>query len=149
MKLLRFRWVLLALMGLASIASAHIQVDNAWVRATVPGQQATGAFMKITSTVPVKLVSVATPAANINEIHETKMENGVMKMRAHLEGLDIPAKKTVELKPGGHHLMMMDLTQTIKTGGVVALELQFVDAKGRKDTVSVNAKTSFKDPYQK
>ena len=105
--------------------------------------------MKITSTVPVKLVSVATPAANINEIHETKMENGVMKMRAHLEGLDIPAKKTVELKPGGHHLMMMDLTQTIKTGGVVTLELQFVDAKGRKDTVSVNAKTSFKDPYQK
>ncbi len=149
MKLLRFRWFALALLAVATVASAQIKVENAWVRATVPGQQATGAFMKITSTEPVKLISVATPAANINEIHETKMENGIMRMRAHLEGLDIPAKKTVELKPGGHHLMMMDLTQTIKTGGVVTLELQFVDAKGRKDTVSVNAKTSFKDPYQK
>lgn len=149
MKLLRFRWFALALLAVATVASAQIKVENAWVRATVPGQQATGAFMKITSTEPVKLISVATPAANINEIHEMKMEAGVMKMRAHLGGLDIPARKVVELKSGGYHVMMMDLTQTIKTGQTVPLELQFADAKGLKRTVLVNAKTSFADPYPK
>ena len=149
MKLLRFRWFALALLAVATVASAQIKVENAWVRATVPGQQATGAFMKITSTEPVKLISVATPAANINEIHEMKMEAGVMKMRAHLGGLDIPARKVVELKSGGHHVMMMDLTQTIKPGQTVPLELQFADAKGLKRTVLVNAKTSFADPYPK
>ncbi len=105
--------------------------------------------LKITSTEPVKLISVATPAANINEIHEMKMEAGVMKMRAHLGGLDIPARKVVELKSSGYHVMMMDLTQTIKPGQTVPLELQFADAKGLKRTVLVNAKTSFADPYPK
>lgn len=147
MKLFRLQMAALTLVGMATLASAQIKVDKAWVRATVPGQQATGAFMRISSTEPVKLVSVATPAANINEIHQMTMENGVMKMRAHLGGIDIPANKTVELKSGGYHVMMMDLRQTIKAGENVALELQFTDAKGQNKTIPVNAKTSFKDPY--
>lgn len=149
MNQLRSRWLALAFCCSATLASAQIKVENAWVRATVPGQQATGAFMKITSAEPVKLMSVATPAASINEIHEMKMEGGVMKMRAHLGGLEIPANATVELKSGGYHVMMMDLTQTIKSGQTVPLELLFADAKGLKRTVSVSARTSFKDPYQK
>ena len=109
MKLLRTRVVAVALFSMATLACAQIKVDNAWVRATVPGQQATGAFMKITSIEAVKLSSVSSPAASISEIHEMKMDGGVMKMRALPSGLDIPANRAVELSSGGFHVRMMDL----------------------------------------
>ncbi len=137
-------WMLLS--GCA-VANAQIKVEEAWVRATVPGQQATGAFMKITSGQAVKLMAVTTPAASINEIHEMKMEGGVMKMRAYLAGLEIPANKTVELKSGGYHVMMMDLQQAIKAGEAVAIQLQFADANGNQQLVTVSARASFKNPY--
>ena len=101
--------VCLVLVVEATTAWAQIKVENAWVRATVPKQQATGAFMKITSVEAVKLMAVNTTVAKTNEIHEMKMEGDVMKMRAHPNGLDIPANTTVELKSGGYHLMMMEL----------------------------------------
>jgi copper(I)-binding protein len=133
---------------MATLACAQIKVDNAWVRATVPGQQATGAFMKITSIEAVKLSSVSSPAASISEIHEMKMDGGVMKMRALPSGLDIPANRAVELSSGGFHVMMMDLKQTISAGQSVPLELQFTNAKGHKTSVSVAAKAGFTDPYK-
>ena len=147
MKTLR---ILLLCLGLIfeTTAWAQIKVENAWVRATVPKQQATGAFMKITSVEAVKLVAVTTVLAKTNEIHEMKMEGDVMKMRAHLNGLDIPANTTVELKSGGYHVMMMELEQTIKAGDTVPLQLQFINAKGNKQVLTVNAKASFKDPYK-
>ncbi len=148
MKTLRISLVCLALVAGATAALAQIKVENAWVRATVPKQQATGAFMKITSVEAVKLMAVTTVVAKTNEIHEMKMEGDVMKMRAHLNGLDIPANTTVELKSGGYHLMMMELEQTIKAGDTVPLQLQFINAKGDKQVVTVNAKASFKDPYK-
>ena len=140
--------IALVLSGMAGATSAQIKVENAWVRATVTGQQSTGGFMKITSAQPVKLLTVTTPVALTNEIHEMKLEGDVMKMRAHLNGLDIPANKTVELKSGGYHLMMMELEKPIKAGDTVPLHLQFIDAKGSKQTVTVNAKVSFKNPYK-
>ena len=133
---------------MATLACAKIKVDNAWVRATVPGQQATGAFMKITSIEAVKLSSVSSPAASISEIHEMKMDGGVMKMRALPSGLDIPANRAVVLSSGCFHVMMMDLKQTISAGQSVPLELQFTNAKGHKTSVSVAAKAGFTDPYK-
>lgn len=103
--------------------------------------------MKITSGQAVKLIAVTTPAANINEIHEMKMEGGVMKMRAYLAGLDIPANKTVELKADGYHVMMMDLQRPVKAGETIAMQLQFADAKGNRQLIAVSAKVSFKNPY--
>ena len=147
MKLLRARVVAVALLGMATLACAHIKVTSAWVRATVPGQQATGAFMKITSTEAVKLSLVSSPAAGISEIHEMKIVGGVMKMRALPSGLDIPANKAVELSSGGVHVMMMDLKQTISAGQSVPLELRFTRAKGHMATVSVVAKAGFADPF--
>lgn len=147
MKTLRVSLVSLAVLGLALSASAQIKIENAWVRATVPQQQATGAFMKITSSETVTLVAVTTPAAKTNEIHEMKMEGGIMKMRAHLNGLEIRADTTLELKSGGYHLMMMELDKAIKAGDVVPLKLEFTDAKGKNKVVMVNAKASFKNPY--
>ena len=140
--------VCLVLVVEATTVWAQIKVENAWVRATVPKQQATGAFMKITSVEAIKLMAVTTVVAKTNEIHEMKMEGDVMKMRAHPNGLDIPANTTVELKSGGYHLMMMELEQTIKAGDTVPLQLQFINAKGNKQVVTVNAKVSFKDPYK-
>lgn len=139
----------LALAGMAATASAQIKVENAWVRATVAGQQSTGAFMKITSTEPVRLLSVSTPVAKTSEIHEMKLVGEVMKMRAHPDGVGIPANTPLELKSGGYHLMMMEMDQPIKAGEVVPLQLQFTNAKGKAQTLTVNAKASFKDPYKR
>lgn len=147
MKTLRISLVYLALVGFATTVSAQIKVENAWVRATVPKQQATGAFMKITSVEAVKLTAVTTTVAKTNEIHEMKLEGDVMKMRAHPNGLEIPANTTVELKSGGYHVMMMELDKAIKAGDVVPLQLEFTDAKGKKQTLTVNAKAGFKNPY--
>ena len=80
---------------------------------------ATGAFMKITSKDGARLVSASSPVAGVTEVHEMKMDGGVMKMRALQDGLDLPAGKTVELKPGGYHVMLMDLKSTLTKNGTV------------------------------
>jgi len=110
-------------------AWAQVKVEDGWARATVQGQKATGAFMKITAPQTTRLVSVVTPVAGVAEIHEMKMDNGVMQMRA-LPGLDLPANKSVELKPGSYHLMLMDLKAPLMKDSSVALTLTFKDAKG-------------------
>ena len=118
---------------LAAIASAsawaQVKVDNAWARATVQGQKATGAFMKLTAPQATQLVAVSTPVAGVAEIHEMKMDGGVMKMRA-VSALDLPANQSVELKPGSYHLMLMDLKAPLAKDASVALTLTFKDAKG-------------------
>lgn len=111
-------------------AWAQVKVEDAWARATVQGQKATGAFMKITAPQTTRLITVVTPVAGVAEIHEMKMDNGVMKMRALPEGLDLPANKSVELKPGSYHLMLMDLKAPLMKDSSVALTLTFKDAKG-------------------
>jgi copper(I)-binding protein len=121
-------WLLLGLFA-ASSAWSQVKVDDAWARATVQGQKATGAFMKLTAPQATRLVSVSTPVAGVAEIHEMKMDGGVMKMRA-LPGLDLPAKQAVELKPGSYHLMLMDLKVPLMKDGSLALTLTFKDAKG-------------------
>ncbi len=125
--LLRSLW-LLAAIGSAS-AWAQVKIDNAWARATVQGQKATGAFMQITAPQATRLVGVSTPVAGVAEVHEMKMDGGVMKMRA-MPALELPANQTVELKPGGYHLMLMDLKAPLAKDSSVALTLTFKDAKG-------------------
>jgi copper(I)-binding protein len=126
-------------------ATAHAQnvlVKDAWVRATVPGQQATGAFMKITSKNGGTLASAASPAAGVVQVHEMKMEGGVMQMRAVAGGLDLPAGKTVELKPGGYHVMLMDLKAPLEVGAVVPLSLVVKNAKGGETRVEMKVKVA-------
>ena len=130
--------LLLSLLSAAAIAQAEIVVQEAWVRATVPQQHATGAFLQIRSSQDVRLVAVQTAAAGISEVHEMKMENDVMKMRA-LPYLDIAAGKAVELKPGGLHIMLMDLHGQAKAGEKVPLKLIFETKDKKRETVDVNA----------
>ena len=122
----------------AAPAGADVVVKDAWVRGTVPGQRATGAFMKLESSADSALVAAATPAAKAAEIHTMAEEGGVMKMRA-IPSLALPAGKTVELRPGGYHVMLLDLAQPLKEGDSVPVTLTFVDKSGRRTTQEVKA----------
>ena len=132
--------VSLALLSLSSAAAlaADVEVKGPWVRGTVSGQQATGAFMEITSKSGAVLVGAASPAAGITEIHEMKMDGGVMSMRA-IPRLELPAGKPVQLGPGGYHVMLINLKQPLKKGDSVPLTLQ-VEGKDKKvETIQIKA----------
>lgn len=108
--------------------AAPVEVEGAWVRATVPGQQGTGGFMRLKAKEPLTLVGVRSPAAGVAELHEMKMEGDVMRMRA-IKALPLPAGKTVELKSGGHHLMLQQLKAPLPKGSEVLMTLEFRNAK--------------------
>jgi len=114
------------LLGLVSAAawSSDIEIKAPWVRGTVVGQQATGAFMELRSQGGSALVGASSPVAAITEVHEMKMEGTVMKMRP-IARLDLPAGKPVKLLPGGYHVMLINLKQALKKGDTVPLTLQF------------------------
>ena len=140
---------LLAGLCIAGTALAQVKVEGGWARATVQGQKATGAFMKLTALQATRLVAVSTPVAGVAEIHEMKMEGTVMKMRA-LPALDLPANQVVELKPGSYHLMLMDLKAPLMKDGSVALTLTFKDAKGveTRQQVSVPVTTGMPQGHE-
>ncbi len=120
----------------AGPALAATTVSNAWARGTVAGQASSGAFMQLTSSQGGRLVAVASPAAGMAEVHEMKMDNGVMKMNA-VPFLELPAGKTVELKPGGYHVMLMGLKQQLKGGETLPLTLTIEGADGKKETLEL------------
>lgn len=122
----------------AAQAWAEVTVTEAWVRGTVPKQQATGAFMKLKSTENVSLVNAASPAANIVEVHEMRMKDNVMYMRA-IDDIPLPAGKTVELKPGGYHVMLIELVKPLSKGDMVPITLTFVGKEGKRSTLVVKA----------
>ena len=119
-------------------AWAQVTVSAPWVRGTVQGQKATGAFMQLKSADGAALVAAETPVAGIVEIHEMKMEANVMRMRA-VPKLDLPAGRAVELKPGGYHVMLMDLKQPLKAGESVPIKLKFQGKDGKPQEVEVKA----------
>lgn len=122
----------------AQAALAQTTVKEPWVRGTVAQQKATGAFMQITSTQGGKLVSAQSPVAGVVEIHEMVMEGTTMKMRA-IPGLDLPAGKAVELKPGGFHVMLLELRQPLKDGETVPVTLVVEGKDGKRETLEVKA----------
>ena len=131
---------LLAIGALLAAASAFadVTVQDAWVRATVSGQKSSGAFMQITSSSDVTLVGARSPIAGVVEIHEMAMdENMTMRMRAVKE-IALPAGKPVALKPGGYHVMLLDLKGTLQAGQKIPLRLLVKDRKGELDEVDVD-----------
>ncbi len=131
--------VVLAALAFAGLAQAQVTVGEPWVRGTVAGQKATGAFMTLTSATEAKLMSATSPVAGVVEIHEMSMDGGVMRMGAVKGGLPLPAGKAVELKPGGYHVMLMDLKQPVKAGDTVPLSLVIEGADKKPQTVEVKA----------
>jgi periplasmic copper chaperone A len=130
--------IITGLLAITSTAWAQtsVKVEDAWVRGTVASQKATGAFMRLTASANARLVAAQSPAAGVVEIHEMAMEKDVMKMRA-VPGLELVAGKAVELKPGGYHVMLMDLKQPLKAGERVAITLVFEDAAKKRFTQEV------------
>ena len=127
-----------SLLGLALQASAQTQVDDAWVRATVAGQQATGAFMTLTASTDSKLLGVQSPAAKIVQVHQSTMKNDVMSMQP-VESVTLPAGKAVSFDPHGYHVMLIDLVAQVKEGDSVPLTLIVENAKGEKESIEVQA----------
>jgi copper(I)-binding protein len=115
-----------------------VQVSNAWVRATVPGQPVAGAYMDLRADRAAKLVRVTSPVAKRGEIHEMKDDGGMMTMRA-VDSVELPAGATVSLAPGGLHVMLFELAQPLVAGRKVKLTLEFHGASGGtfKQTVEV------------
>jgi len=128
----------LFLLGFALQASAQTQVNDAWVRATVAGQQATGAFMTVTASGDSKLLSVQSPVAKTVQIHESTMKNDVMSMQP-VEFVALPAGKAVSLDPHSYHVMLIDLVGQVKEGDKVPLTLTVENAKGEKESIKVEA----------
>ncbi|MBP5117576.1 copper chaperone PCu(A)C [Pseudomonas protegens] len=130
--------LLVSLLGLGGTASAATQVDNAWVRATVAGQHASGAFMDLTASSDSKLVEVQSPVAKNVQIHQSSMHNDVMSMQ-QVDAVALPAGQKVSLDTHGYHVMLMELTGQIKAGDKVPLTLTVENAKGEKETIKVQA----------
>ncbi len=124
---------------LMGAADAQVTVQDAWVRGTVPQQKASGLFAQLTSAQAGKLVAASSPVAGVVEIHEMAMEGSVMKMRELAGGLPLPAGQTVELKPGGYHVMLMDLKQQLKAGETVPVTLVIEGTDGKRQNVQVQA----------
>ena len=118
--------------------AADVKIEDPWVRGTVAGQMATGAFMAITAKEGAALVSASSPVAGVVEIHSMKMEDGVMKMRP-IPKLDLPAGEAVQLKPGGYHVMLMDLRQPLKTGEFVLITLKLEGKDKATTTLDIKA----------
>ena len=124
-----------ALCLVAGDAAAHdytlksLSIDHPFARATPPGAKSGGAFfvVKNAGATPDKLIRAASPVAGAVELHQMTMDGGVMKMRA-MTALDVPPGGTLELKPGGYHIMMLDLKQPLKAGDKVPLTLTFEKA---------------------
>lgn len=113
-----------------SFAAGDITVTGAFTRATLPGAKSGGGFMTITNVGAAtdRLIGVSTKTAKVAEVHEMKMEGDVMKMTELAEGLEIPAGGSVELAPGGYHVMMMGLVQALVEGACVEVTLTFEKA---------------------
>ena len=122
--------LMLCLLAIPARSADTTTVSNAWARATAPGQEVGAAYMSLKSTTNAELVKVETPAAGSVEIHMMSMKNGVMEMRM-LDKLALPAGKSVDLAPGGFHLMLFDLKKPLKSGENVPFTLSIKYGNGK------------------
>jgi copper(I)-binding protein len=107
-----------------------LEIAHPWVRATPPTAKAGGGFLVVTNkgTTADRLVSASSGASQQVEIHEMKMDGSVMRMRELADGLEIPAGASVTLKPGGYHIMFMELKAPFTKGNKVPVTLVFEKA---------------------
>ena len=117
--------------------AAPVLVQGAWIRATVPGQTATGGFMVLTARQALTLEGFSMSRAGVPELHEMTMDGHVMRMRA-IHSLALPAGQAVVMRPGGHHLMLTQLQDTLKAGDALSLTLKLRTADGKAVTQTVS-----------
>lgn len=132
--------------AMAASPTHGISVSDAWIRATVPGQMASGAFMRITSQETARLVSFSTDLAGTHQLHEMRMEGDVMRMREVPE-VSLPASKTVVLGPGGMHLMLIDLKKPLQAGETAPITLLVQLSNGQQVRVTTEARIERRSPF--
>jgi copper(I)-binding protein len=120
----------------AAGAQAQVAVSDAWIRATVPQQSSSGAFMQLRAAKATRLVAVSSPVAGTVEIHEMAMQGQTMRMHA-VDGIDLPAGKEVSLSSGGYHVMLLDLKRQLKEGERIDLTLTTQDRSNKRSSVTV------------
>jgi len=121
--------LLLMMLFLSTSALAQVQIEKPWARATAPGATIAGGYMVIRNQGAAgdRLVSASSPAAAKVELHVSSNDHGIMKMR-EVAGYDVPPKGKFELKPGGAHMMFMDIKHPFKEGEKVPVTLKFEKA---------------------
>lgn len=134
------RWMAVVLVWClpAGVAMAgDVSVQDAWVRATAPGQDVAGVYLSISSAQVATLTGVNTPVAGMAQLHRMSMQQGVMRMQ-QVAGIRMPAGQVVHLSPGGLHIMLMHLKQALHPGDKVPLVLD-VAVGGVTEHVDVQA----------
>ena len=134
------RWLLFAFALVAVPASAQVSIEDPWSRATAPGAKVGAGYFTIRnqSGKADKLLGASSPAAARVETHVVEQQGDVMRMR-EVKGYDVPAKGSFELKPGGPHLMLVDIRRPLKEGDKVPLVLRFQNAGEVKVELAVRA----------
>ena len=135
-------------LGSAAIAQnasvGSIKIENGYTRATAPGQQVAGGFLKIENKGAAdQLISASSPAAGEVQLHEMAMDGNVMRMR-QVKDIALPANGAVELKPGGLHLMFMNIKAPLTVGETVPVKLKFAKAGEVEVKLPVNATAPMK-----
>lgn len=116
----------------------NVRIENAWVRATAPGQQVAAGFMELTADADMALIGGSSPVSNALELHFMRMQDGVMEMR-QMQEIKLPKGKTVSLEPGDLHVMFIGLKYQIKPGQIVPITLLVQGADGKQQQLGVRA----------
>jgi copper(I)-binding protein len=136
------------LAAMAAQAQASVQVLDPWARPTSPGQPVAGGFLRIVGgTAADRLLSASAEVSDRVELHTMRMDGVVMRMR-QVDAIDVPAGQTVELKPGGLHLMFMGLKAPLQAGTRFPVTLRFERAGEVRVTLVVERRSSAMDPHQ-
>ena len=128
-----------ALLGsFAAPAPAQGEVKTPWVRATVPGQKTSSAYLVLKSAEEVTFVGAESPVAAVVDLHEMRMDGNVMRMRA-VPRLVLPRGKVLQLNPGGFHLMLTGRKQPLRKGDSVPITLRFEGRDNAQKVVEIRA----------
>jgi len=143
--LIRLGGLLAALFFCTSVYAGDIQIQNAWARATAPGQDAASVDLTITSKHAATLSGVSSPVARTAALHSMVMEGGMMRMRK-VASIDLPPGKSVNLGESGYHVMLVGLKAPLKEGDTVPLMLSIkvgklgvIKVKTRAEVISLTA----------
>lgn len=111
--------------GEGGAAAEPVALGDAWCRPTPNGRLMTGCYLTMTARADDRLVAVTATGAGRVELHETRMESGMMMMHPMADGLTLPEGRLVELAPGGNHIMVMGLAEPLVDGDSLELKLDF------------------------
>lgn len=135
------RPLLTLILGMALVLPAladSVKIENAWVRATAPGQKVAGGFLELTADADMALVGGSSPVSRSLELHIMKMDGGVMEMR-QVKEIALPKGQTVKLEPGGLHIMFIGIKKQLKAGDKAPLTLIVKGVDGKEQKLDVQA----------